>query len=54
MVATVAGQLAGVGVPRGVAEMTAELTMRVTRQRGWRAWAQWCEHGEGTVRGGTA
>jgi len=38
MVATVAGQLAGIGVQRGVAEMTTELTMRVTRQRGWRAW----------------
>ena len=31
-------QLAGVGVQRGVAEMTAELMMRVTRQRGWHAW----------------
>ena len=49
-----AGQLAGVVVQRGVAEMTVELMMRVTRQRGWRAWVQWCEQGGGTARGGTA
>ena len=37
---------------RGVAEMTAELTMRVTSQRGCRAWAQWRSAGRLRVEGG--